>query len=166
MGTGPQVGMDLGTHSPWVIRLLKELGREVPVANPRRPHRIYQCGSTRNRVDAGSWARVTRMDPLPLSPVTRRQQRAAEGLAVLRSRDVLVRTRMKLRGLGEGNTIVRRHDVPALCPDTSPYCEMRHKHHIAFFHTANCSTPKNPISTSSTSHSNSTLLIGHVKISS
>src|SRR5450759_4986666 len=32
-----RIALEVGTHSPWVSRLLKELGHEVLVANPRKP---------------------------------------------------------------------------------------------------------------------------------
>jgi transposase len=36
-GTGRmRIALECGTHSPWVSRLLEELGHEVIVANPRR----------------------------------------------------------------------------------------------------------------------------------
>ena len=36
-GMGPcRIVLEVGTHSPWVSRLLSKLGHEVIVANPRR----------------------------------------------------------------------------------------------------------------------------------
>ena len=37
-----RVVLEAGTHSPWVSRLLAELGHEVIVANPRRLRLIYE----------------------------------------------------------------------------------------------------------------------------
>jgi transposase len=34
--------MEVGTHSPWVSRLLREMGHEVLVANSRKLRFIYQ----------------------------------------------------------------------------------------------------------------------------
>jgi transposase len=36
--THGRVVMEVGTHSPWVSRMLEELGHEVIVANPAKSH--------------------------------------------------------------------------------------------------------------------------------
>ena len=36
-----RIVLEAGTHSPWVSRLLAELGHEVIVANPRKLRLIY-----------------------------------------------------------------------------------------------------------------------------
>jgi transposase len=91
-----RIVMEVGTHSPWVSRLLKALGHEVLVANSRKLRFIYQSRGKTDRVDARSLARVARMDPELLSPLEHRQEEVAQDLAVLRTRDLLVRTRVKL----------------------------------------------------------------------
>jgi transposase len=91
-----RVVMEVGTHSPWVSRLLRELGHEVLVANPRKLRFIYQNRKKGDQVDARSLARVGRLDPELLSPVTHRPEGMAQDLAVVRARDVLVRARVKL----------------------------------------------------------------------
>jgi transposase len=35
------VAIEVGTHSPWVSRLLEECGHEVLIANPRKTRLIY-----------------------------------------------------------------------------------------------------------------------------
>lgn len=35
------VAIEVGTHSPWISRLLKEYGHEVLVANPRKTRLIF-----------------------------------------------------------------------------------------------------------------------------
>jgi transposase len=97
-----RVALEVGTHSPWVSRLLKALGHEVLVANSRKLRFIYQSRGKTDRVDARSLARVARMDPALLSPVEHRQEEVAQDLAVLRTRDLLVRTRVKLIGHARG----------------------------------------------------------------
>ena len=37
-----RIAMEVGTHSPWVSRLLREMGHEVLVANSRKLRFIYQ----------------------------------------------------------------------------------------------------------------------------
>jgi transposase len=81
-----------------VSRLLKALGHEVLVANPRKLRFIYQSRAKTDRVDARAFARVARMDPALLSPIEHRQEAVAQDLALLRARDILVRTRVKLVG--------------------------------------------------------------------
>ncbi len=42
-----RIAIEVGTHSPWVSRLLEELGHEVLVANPRKIRLIYARASAR-----------------------------------------------------------------------------------------------------------------------
>jgi hypothetical protein len=42
-----RIAIELGTHSPWVSRLLEELGHEDLVANPRKIRLIYARASAR-----------------------------------------------------------------------------------------------------------------------
>src|SRR6184192_3374802 len=87
-----RVVLEAGTHSPWASRVLQRLGHEVLVANPRKLRAIYKD----DRVDAEYLARVGRLDPALLKPITHRGEAAQADLAVLSSRDVLVRTRTLL----------------------------------------------------------------------
>jgi transposase len=41
------IAIETGTHSPWISRLLEELGHEVLVANARRLRLIYARASAR-----------------------------------------------------------------------------------------------------------------------
>jgi len=97
-GTGvkARIAMEVGTHSPWVSRLLKELGHEVLVANARKLRMIYDNRRKQDKVDAETLARVARMDPKLLASIEHRPQQFAQGMAILRSRDILVRTRTQL----------------------------------------------------------------------
>ncbi len=47
-----RVALEAGTHSPWASRLLRELGHEVVVANPRKLRLIYENARKDDRVDA------------------------------------------------------------------------------------------------------------------
>lgn len=91
-----RVIMEAGTHSPWASRLVKDLGHEVIVANPRRLRAIYDNDRKTDRVDAEYLARIGRLDPKLLSGIEHRGEEAQADLAVLRSRDLLVRTRNRL----------------------------------------------------------------------
>lgn len=91
-----RVALEVGTHSPWVQRLLKGLGHEVLVANPRKLRLIYQNESKDDRLDAEKLARLARVDPKLLHTIQHRDSQSQEDLAVLRSRQSLVEARTKL----------------------------------------------------------------------
>src|SRR5437867_981263 len=91
-----RVVVEAGTHSPWASRVLQRLGHEVLVANPRKLRGLYENDSKADRVDAEYLARVGRLDPALLKPITHRGEAAQADLAVLSSRDVLVRARTLL----------------------------------------------------------------------
>ena len=91
-----RVVLEAGTHSPWASRALQALGHEVLVANPRKLRGLYENDSKDDRVDAEYLARVGRLDPALLKPITHRGAAAQADLAVLHARDALVRTRTQL----------------------------------------------------------------------
>ncbi|MEE8546822.1 MAG: IS110 family transposase, partial [bacterium] len=91
-----RVALEVGTHSPWIGRMLEGLGHEVILANPRRVRSIYQSNDKSDRVDAEMLARLARVDPKLLYPVQIRSEERQMGLVVIRSRRVLVETRTKL----------------------------------------------------------------------
>jgi transposase len=91
-----RIALEAGTHSPWVSRLLKELGHEVLVANPRKLRLVYQNKRKDDRVDATYLARLARMEPKLLAPLQHRSKSAQADLALLRSRDKLVQVRTSL----------------------------------------------------------------------
>lgn len=91
-----RVAMEVGTHSPWISRLLASLGHEVIVANARRLRLVYENRCKDDRIDAQYLARLARVDPRLLHPI---QHRSAEGqadLAVIRAREGLVAARSGL----------------------------------------------------------------------
>lgn len=91
-----RVAMEVGAHSRWVNHLLEELGHEVLVANARKLRAIYTNPRKADRVDAEMLARLARLDPKLLSPIHHRSPQAQAHLAILRSRDALVRCRTLL----------------------------------------------------------------------
>lgn len=88
-----KIAIEVGTHSAWVSRVLKSLGHDVVVANARRVALIYGNKRKNNRIDAEMLARLGRADRRLLFPIEHRGAAAQADLAVLRSRDVLVRCR-------------------------------------------------------------------------
>jgi transposase len=91
-----RVVLEVGTHSPWMDRLLRSLGHEVIVANPRKLGLITQSKKKSDRNDAEMLARLGRLDPELLSPVKHRSEQTQADLAVLRARDVHVSSRTQL----------------------------------------------------------------------
>jgi transposase len=88
--------IETGTHSPWVSRSLMKMGHEVIVANSRQIPLIFRTNHKNDRLDAIALARLARVDPELLRPVTHRGEQAQKDLAVLRSRDALVKARTAL----------------------------------------------------------------------
>ncbi len=91
-----RIGLEVGTHSPWVSRHLCNLGHEVIPANPRKVRLIAQSRTKDDRSDARHLARLARVDPSLLFPVRHRSERTQADLAVVRARDLLVRFRTGL----------------------------------------------------------------------
>lgn len=91
-----RVIMEVGTHSRWASRVASEAGHEVIVANPRRVKLISQNERKTDRVDAELLARLGRVDPALLKPVSHRAEATQRDLAMVRARDALVRSRTAL----------------------------------------------------------------------
>lgn len=91
-----RVVIEVGTHSPWVSRLLKGCGHEVVVANARQVKLISKNDRKSDQVDPEILARLGRLDVKLLSPIRHRGPEAQADLALLRSRDALVQTRSSL----------------------------------------------------------------------
>jgi transposase len=85
-----RIALEVGTHSPWVSRLLESFGHEVIVANARRVRVISESNRKNDKMDAQLLARLARVDPELLYPIRHRGERAQEHLAMIRSRAALV----------------------------------------------------------------------------
>lgn len=98
-----RIALECGTHSPWVSRLLKTLGHQVLVANPRKLPAITASQSKNDRNDAEQLARLAASDPKLLSPVRHRSLQRQQDLNLIQARATLVRARTMivnaLRGL-------------------------------------------------------------------
>jgi len=86
-----RVAMEVGTHSRWASHLFTELEHDILVANARKLRAIYHNPRKDDRADAETLARLARLDPELLSPIYHRSPQAQADLAVLRSRDALIR---------------------------------------------------------------------------
>lgn len=136
-----RIALEAGAQSAWVSRALEALGHEVLVANPSRMALGGRRRRKTDRVDAEQLTRIARLDPQLLFPIRHRSAEVQADLALLRSRDLLVRMRGRLvssiRGMAKAAgkrlpktstpafSIKARPEVPpALEPALSPLFEM------------------------------------------
>ena len=97
-----RIALETGMHSPWVSRLLSELGHEVIVAHARNVRLIAESRKKDDRIDARTLARLARIDPQLLCPVKHRSAKAQADLTVIRARAGLVRARTALVNTARG----------------------------------------------------------------
>jgi transposase len=97
-----RIAMETSTHSPWVSRLLTELGHEVIVAHAQKVGLIVKSRRKDDRLDARTLARLARIDPQLLSPVRHRSAQAQIHLTEIRARAELVRARTALVNSARG----------------------------------------------------------------
>jgi transposase len=90
------VAIEVGTHSPWVSRLLTECGHEVLIANPRKTRLIYGQRRKTDKLDAEKLARLARADAELLYPVEHRGCDSQAHLTIVHSREVLLRSRTQM----------------------------------------------------------------------
>ena len=96
------MALETGTHSPWVSRLLTELGHEVLVAHAQKVELITKSNRKDDRHDARTLARLARFDPELLGPVRHRSAQAQIHLTVIRARAELVSARTALVNAARG----------------------------------------------------------------
>src|SRR6202046_10028 len=77
-----RVALEIGTHSPWISRLLSELGHEVVVANARKVRLIGESRKKDDRLDAQTVARLGRAQYEP-GKSRRTQSRVTGGTAAV-----------------------------------------------------------------------------------
>src|ERR1035438_8550949 len=98
-----RIALECGTHSPWVSRLLTELGHQAIVANARKIPAITGSESKNDRNDAEKLARFAAYDPKLLSPLVHSSPERQLDLNLIHARSTLVRARTMivnaLRGL-------------------------------------------------------------------
>ncbi len=88
-----RVAVETGTHSPWLSDVLRERGFEILVGNARKLRLIWGQVIKDDFRDAKMLARICRFDPKLLYPIEHRSRSAQMDLAVLKARDLLVRSR-------------------------------------------------------------------------
>ena len=97
-----RIALEIGTHSPWISRLLKQWGHEVIVANARKVRLIGESRKKDDRLDAQTLARLARIDSELLYPVKHRSAQAQADLMMIRARAGLVRARTGLVNTARG----------------------------------------------------------------
>ena len=99
-----RIAIEVGTHSPWVSRLLRSMGHELIVANPRQVKLITESSRKDDRLDAQTLARLARIDPQLLRPIQHRSEKAQGALMVIRVRAALIAVRTSLVNTARGLT--------------------------------------------------------------
>jgi transposase len=112
-----RVAIEVGTHSPWVSRLLKSCGHEVIVANARQVQLISKSSRKNDRMDAQTLARLARVDPRLLRPIQHRSEQAQGHLRVIRVRAALVEARTMLVNAARGLTKATGERLPSCDAD-------------------------------------------------
>ena len=106
---GATVAIEAGTHSPWISRLLEQMGFQVYVGNPRKLRMIWDSTDKSDERDARMLAMVCRLEPKLLWPIRHRGMKSHSDLEISKARNMLVQTRTKLinhvrsvvKGVGE-----------------------------------------------------------------
>jgi transposase len=113
-----RIAIEVGTHSPWVSRLLTAMGHEVIVANARQVKLISASTRKDDRMDAQMLARLARVDPQLLRPIRHRSETAQSDLMKIRVRAALVDTRTSLVNAARGLTKTVGERLPACDADS------------------------------------------------
>ena len=90
---GALLAIETGTHCRWVSRIGLELGHEVLVGNARKLRMIWDNSRKNDWNDAAMLAKVARTDRSLLSPVRLRGEGDQELMRLVKSRDLLVKSR-------------------------------------------------------------------------
>jgi transposase len=112
-----RVALEVGTHSPWLSRLLSSLGFEVIVANARQVRLISDSSRKNDRMDARLLARLVRVDPQLLRPIRHRSEQAQADLMTIRIRASLVEARTGLVNAARGFAKALGERLPACDAD-------------------------------------------------
>ena len=87
------VAIEVGTHSPWVSRYLKELGACVVVANARKLRVIYTNERKSDELDARMLAKIARLDIDLLHPIQHGTEEQQRDSLLIKLRDSLTKQR-------------------------------------------------------------------------
>ena len=112
-----RIAFEVGTHSPWLSRLLSGLGFEVIVANARQVQLISASSRKNDRMDAHMLGRLARVDPQLLRPIRHRSEKAQGHLMTIRVRAGLVEARTSLVNAARGMAKAVGERMPACDTD-------------------------------------------------
>ena len=123
-----RIALECGTHSPWMSRLLKQLGHQVIVANARKIPTITESESKNDDRDAEQLALMAAFNPKLLSPLEHRSLARQQDLNLIQARAILVKARTMivnaLRGLvksaGGRLPVCSAQSLPARAPAAVP----------------------------------------------
>lgn len=115
-----RIALECGTHSPWVSRLLKSLGHQVLVANPRKIPALTASTSKNDRNDAELLARFAAADPKLLSSVRHRSLERQQDLNLIQARATLVRARTMIANAVRGLVKSAGGRLPACSTESLP----------------------------------------------
>ena len=93
---GALFAIEVGTHSPWISRLLDSNGCTCLVANARKLRAIYQNDRKCDEYDARMLAKLARVDPELLSPIKHGSEARQLHRMSITLRDSLVRQRVNI----------------------------------------------------------------------
>lgn len=93
---GALFAIEVGTHSPWISRLLESNGCTCLVANARKLRAIYQNDRKCDEYDARMLAKLARVDPELLSPIEHGSEASQLHRLSITLRDSLVRQRVNI----------------------------------------------------------------------
>ena len=120
-----RIAMEVGTHSPWLSRLLAGLGFEVIVANARQVQLISASSRKNDRMDAQTLARLARVDPQLLRPIRHRSEQGQKDLMTIRIRATLVEARTGLVNAARGFAKALGERLPACDADEMGVGQMK-----------------------------------------
>lgn len=112
-----RIAMEVGTHSPWLSRMLSGLGFEVIVANARQVQLISASSRKNDRIDAQTLARLARVDPQLLRPIRHRSEQGQTDLLTIRMRAALVELRTSAVNSARGFVKAAGERLPACDAD-------------------------------------------------
>jgi transposase len=112
-----RIAIEVGTHSPWLSRLLSSLGFEVIVANARQVQLISANSRKNDRIDAQTLARLARVDPQLLRPIRHRSEQGQKDLMTIRIRATLVELRTSVVNSARGFVKAMGERLPACDAD-------------------------------------------------
>lgn len=93
---GALFAIEVGTHSPWISRLIESSGCTCLVANARKLRAIYQNDRKCDEYDARMLAKLARVDPELLSPIHHGSEARQLHRFSITLRDSLVRQRVNI----------------------------------------------------------------------